>query len=526
MKTRVIKILDTTLRDGTQMFGITFSAREKIEIAKKLDALGIDFIEGGFPGSNPRDAEFFERAKKEKWKNAKICAFGATHHRKFSAENDPNLQKIVESGAPVAVIFGKSSRFHAVEILGISPEKNLEIIENSVKFLRSKKIRVIFDAEHFFDGFLENEKYAIATLKAAERGGAENLTLADTNGGALPKNIKIAIDAVQKIIKTPLGIHAHNDGDLAVANSLAAVEAGAWLVQGTINGYGERTGNANLCSIIPNLQLKMGIEVLPPENLKNLTAISHFVADLATQNPRKDLPFVGDFAFSHKGGIHAAAMMKNPKSYQHIDPKTVGNTAHLSVSDLSGRANIRDFLKKHRIDFSENDLPLFLKEIKNRENLGFSFEGAAASLEVLARHFLEKRDFPFEIRDFFVRTGQLAIAHNRDFGLEATVRGFFKKNRHFHCVAGGSGPVNALDRALRKGLLPAFPILEKIQLTDFKVRIIDMNLGTSAKTRVLMESKNEKTGDIFRTVGCSENIIEASFCALFDAFCFAIWREK
>ena len=527
-----VLIFDTTLRDGSQMPGVSFSAQDKIIIAKKLDEIGINFVEGGWPGSNPKDIHFFELAKKETWKNTKICAFGSTHYKKFSADRDPNLQAILDSGVSVAAIFGKSSQFHAEKILGVSCLENLKMIENSIKFLKKNKIRVIFDAEHFFDGFFENKNFSLDCLRAAESGGAENISLADTNGGMLPEQITEAVLEVKKILKSAtIGIHVHNDGDLAVANSLAAVDAGVKLVQGTINGIGERTGNANLCSIIPNLQIKKNKKILTAKNLSKLTEISNLVQELCNLRGRKDLPFVGKWSFRHKGGIHVSAILKNPKSYEHINPAQVGNFSEFSVSELSGRANIAEFLKKIKISTSPEKISQFLQIIKNKENEGISFEAGEASLEILARKFFEEKKLPFEILKFFVKSekepSNLKINKKKflEDSVEATI--FLKiNNDSFHTAGFGNGPVNAIDQAMRKTLEKKFTVTKNFQLVDFKVRIVDISLGTSAKTRVQIETLDQNSGKIWNTVGCHQNIIFASVQALSDSFVFGIWNQK
>lgn len=519
-----IFLFDTTLRDGAQMTGISFSARDKIAIAKKLDELGFDYIEGGFPGSNPKDSEFFELARKEHWKHAKICAFGATRHKKNACHEDKSLLALRDSGVPVCVLFGKSSRFHAEEILETSAEENLHILEESVRFLVDAGKEVIFDAEHFFDGFFEDRNYALDCLRAAVNGGAGNLTLADTNGGMLPEQIAEALSVVRKTLDIPLGIHAHNDSDLAVANTLAAVNAGVTLIQGTINGLGERCGNASLTSIIPILQLKMGIPVLSEHALSHLTGLSRFVQELSNLNPRKDLPFVGQWAFRHKGGVHVSAMRKHPQSYQHIFPELVGNQSSSAVSELSGRANILEFLQARHISAPEEMVTRLLEKVKEAEREGLLFDGGETSLEVLARKVIEHKPLPFTVIDFFVHTGKIATATDPVSAIEATTRVIID-GKEFHTAGFGNGPVNALDVALRKALEPVYPWLADVELVDFKVRIVDMCLGTSAKTRVQVETKG-KNGEIWRTVGCSQNIIAASMQALEDALLFAIWNGE
>jgi 2-isopropylmalate synthase len=517
-----IQIFDTTLRDGAQMPGVSFSARDKLAIAERLDDMGIDFIEGGFPASNEKDRHFFAQAQKRKWKHAKICSFGSTHHKKFTPNNDPCLAALIESATPVVVLFGKSSKFHAEKILEVSPEKNLEIIEGSVRKITKNGQQVIFDAEHFFDGFLADPEYSMQCLLAAERGGAINLTLADTNGGILPEQIQNAIAEVQKKVHTPLGIHAHNDSDLAVANSLTAISSGATLVQGTINGIGERCGNANLCSIIPNLQLKMGYDILKPKKLIKLTDLSRFVQELCNLRPRKDLPYVGLWAFRHKGGMHVSAMRKTPKSYQHVLPETVGNQSSTSISELSGKANITQFLEEKHIAASVQMTEDILTKVKAKEKEGLTYEGGEASLEILCRTEAEYKSLPFELIDYFVRNqGQHGEEHP-EYAIEATVR--LKANgKEIHTAGIGNGPVNALDTALRKALEPEFPLLKDINLVDYKVRIIDISLGTCAKIRVQIETA-DSNGTTWRTVGCSQNIIAASMQALLDSYTFSVWN--
>lgn len=514
-----VEIFDTTLRDGAQSPGISFSLLDKLAIARRLDALGFDYIEGGFPGSNGKDAEFFAAAAREKWSHARICAFGPTHHKRFLPHDDPALNAIVRSKVRTAVLFGKSSRFHAEAILEVSTAQNLDIIRGSVAYLTGQGIEVIFDAEHFFDGFVEDPDYALACLLAAADGGAINLTLADTNGGMLPEQVTAAVTAVKRVTNTAIGIHAHNDGDLAVANSLAAVAAGATLVQGTINGIGERCGNANLCSIIPNLQLKRGQQILDVTALRHLTETARFVQELGNGPLREDLPFVGHNAFRHKGGVHVSAIRKHPRSYEHIDPEVVGNRTTSAVSELSGKANIIEFLERHEIPFSEDQIPDLLAEIKKIEHAGLSFEGADSSLEILARRLIEGRLLPFRLLHYFVHSQNSALPLE---AVEATVRVEIG-SEVAHTAGIGNGPVNALDLAMRKALEPHFAELKSLELIDYKVRILDMAHGSSARIRVLIESKTP-SGELFHTVGCSQNIIDASMNALADSYTIAIWK--
>jgi 2-isopropylmalate synthase len=506
------------------MPGVNFSAWDKFTIAKKMDELGFHFIEGGFPASNEKDREFFDLAREYKWKNTKICGFGSTHHKKYTPNEDPSLRALSESKMPVIVLFGKSSRFHAEKILEVSPDKNIDIIEHSVQFLRKNGQRVIFDAEHFFDGFFEDPKYSIECILAAERGGAENITLADTNGGMLPEHIAKAFSSVQKKIRTPLGIHAHNDSDLAVANTLVAISAGATLIQGTVNGIGERCGNANLCSVIANLQLKKKNPLLSEKQLKKLTELSRLVQELCNLRPRKDLPFVGKWAFRHKGGIHVSAMKKNSNSYQHIDPSILGNESSIGISELSGKANISDFLERIKIPANTKHIQELLLAIKAADKNGLNYEAGEASLEILAKTVITKAPPPFHIINFFVRTQESGGKEKPEHAIEATVRTKIN-DQEFHTAGLGNGPVNALDVALRKALEPIFPVIKEVELTDYKVRILDISLGTSAKTRVQIESR-KKNCTTWQTVGCGQNIISASMQALVESFIYAIWKKK
>jgi len=508
----MIQIYDTTLRDGTQRKDISLSCNDKITIAKKLDDLGVSFIEGGWPGSNPKDVEFFRQAKNITWKNASIAAFGSTCRASGNPEDDVNIKALLDSETPVCTIFGKSWKLHVLDVLRTTLPENLRIIEQSVSCLRSKNRRVIYDAEHFFDGYKDDPQYALETLKAAVRGGAERVVLCDTNGGLLPFEVGKIIEEVSAVIQIPLGIHAHNDSDCAVANSLAAVHAGCSQVQGTINGYGERCGNANLCSVIPDLQLKMGYSVLDSEKMKELTEISHFVSELANLAPDEHLPYVGHSAFVHKGGVHVAAMRRNPQSYQHIDPVLVGNQMSVVLSELSGKGNILSKAEEYGLDISQSDeVSNALNHIKKLESQGFSFEAAEASALLLVKR--QKKDYkpPFELLDFSVNVQRRQL---RGVISEAMVK--VKIDEEVLYTAGeGDGPVHALDIALRKALISHFPIISQFHLTDYKVRILDGNLGTQAVTRVLIDTQNGSHH--WSTVGASANIIEASWLALADA---------
>jgi 2-isopropylmalate synthase len=511
-----VEIYDTTLRDGAQREGITYSVKDKLNIAKKLDEFGIHYIEGGWPGSNPKDIEFFKEIKKVKLENAKIAAFGATRKANIAPEEDANLRELVNSGAPIATIFGKSWDFHVITALKTTLDENLRMISDSIKFLRENGMRVFYDAEHFFDGYKANPEYAMKTLKAAEKAGAEVIIPCDTNGGALTFELEEIFKKVKEEIKTPLGIHAHNDSELAVSNSIAAVKLGAVQVQGTINGYGERCGNANLCSVIPNLQLKLGIKCIPAENLKKLTELSHYVSEVANLAPDTHQPFVGKSAFSHKGGVHADAVRKDTRTYEHIDPELVGNKRKILISELSGKSSV--YYKIEQMMISEKvDARELLDTVKMLEKNGYHFEAADASFELLTLKMLGKYKKPFELEGFRVIVDQ----RKSEVAAEATVK-IKVGNQHILTAGEGNGPVNALDAALRRALAQAYPIIEKIKLVDYKVRVLDETEGTAAKVRVLIESA---MGDKrWGTIGVSTNIIEASYHALTDSIEYALLK--
>jgi 2-isopropylmalate synthase len=506
----MIQIYDTTLRDGTQREGISLSVEDKLRIARRLDELGVSFIEGGWPGSNPKDAEFFDRAKAMKWEHALIAAFGSTCRVGGGPEDDANIKALLDSGAPVCTVVGKTWTLHVTEVLRTTFEENLRIIEKSVGYLKAQGRRVIYDAEHFFDGYRADSKYALETLRAAVRGGAETLVLCDTNGGSMPWQIAETVRAVAAAVKHPLGVHAHNDSETAVANSLAAIEAGAIQIQGTVNGYGERCGNANLCSCIPSLELKMGKECLPAGKLPTLYEVSHYVAEIANLPADEHAPYVGKSAFAHKGGIHVAAMRRSAVSYQHVDPEQVGNQMRVVVSELSGRGNLLSKAEEFGLD-PKADIGNVLNEIKALEARGFSFEAAEASVALLMKRQEPGYKAPFELVDFLVnvehRTGRGIFA-------EAMVKVKVDGELH-HTAAEGDGPVDALDAALRKAVAPRFPEIRDIRLTDFKVRILDPTTGTGAITRVLIDF--QRGTKRWSTVGASTNIIEASWRALADA---------
>jgi 2-isopropylmalate synthase len=508
----VIQIYDTTLRDGTQREGISLSVDDKLTIARRLDDLGVAFIEGGWPGSNPKDAEFFERARDMEWKAAKVAAFGSTCRVGGGPEDDANIAALLEARTPVCTVVGKTWTLHVTEVLRTTREENLRIIEQSLAHLRQHGRRVVYDAEHFFDGYRADPVYALETLRAAVRGGAETLVLCDTNGGSLPWQIAEVFRAVRAALPHPLGIHAHNDSETAVANSIAAVHEGAVQVQGTINGYGERCGNANLCSVIPALELKMGLEALPGGRLETLYETAHFVAEVANQAPDEHLPYVGKSAFAHKGGIHVAAMRRSAASYQHVEPERVGNRMRVVVSELSGRGNLLSKAEEFGVRVGAGgEVAGVLEEIKVLESRGFSFEAAEASVAMLMKRQEPGYRPPFELVDFLVN-----VEHRTGRGIfsEAMVK-VRVDGELLHTAAEGDGPVNALDAALRKALLPRYPRVADLSLTDYKVRILDSESGTGAITRVLIDTQMGSRR--WSTVGASTNIIEASWRALSDA---------
>ena len=507
-----IEIYDTTLRDGTQREGISLSCDDKLRIAAKLDDLGISYIEGGWPGSNPKDAEFFSRVRQMKFNHAVITSFGSTCRVGGSPEEDANIAALLDSETTVCAVVGKSSPLHVAEVLRTTPEENLRIIRESVAFLVKHGRRVFYDAEHFFDGFAMDGQYAIETLRAAQRGGAEIVVLCDTNGGTLPWDLERIVQTVRKEIATPVGIHVHNDGECAVANSLAAVREGCVQVQGTINGYGERCGNANLLSVIAGLELKLGYRCLPDGKLNHLTEISHYVSEIANLAPDEHMAYVGKSAFAHKGGIHVAAIRRCEESYQHIDPALVGNSMRIVVSELSGRGNLMSKAEEFGLDGDEaGDVSGVLSEIKALEAKGFSFEAAEASVAMMMKRQQSGYTAPFELLDLHVHVHHLS---GNDISAAATVK-VQVGAEVIHTVAEGNGPVNALDTALRKALMPVYPALKDFHLADYKVRILDGGKGTAATTRVLIDTQNGTKR--WSTVGASPNIIEASWRALADS---------
>ena len=516
-----IFLYDTTLRDGSQQAGIHFSLGDKLRILERLDQFGIDYVEGGWPGSNPKDLEFFRRAKKIPLRHARLSAFGSTRRPGVEVQRDANVRALLEAGTPVVTVFGKSWDLHVREALDTDLGENLAMIRETVAFLKARVEEVIYDAEHFFDGFKSNPQYALATVEAALEGGADWVVLCDTNGGALPHEVGEVCARVGEKFGCRLGIHTHDDGGLAVANALEAVRRGCRQVQGTINGYGERCGNANLCTLIPNLVLKMGYRAGEVERLSLLASLSHFVSEVANQTHSPSYPYVGANAFAHKGGVHVSAVLKNPRTYEHIPPETVGQRRRFIVSELSGRANLAHFARERKLPLEKDDDRArdLLERLKAMEYEGYQFEAAEASLDLLMRRALG--EFP----DFFSLLGFRVIVEKdgeASARAEATVK-VRVGDRVLHTAAEGEGPVNALDKALRKALESAYPALRKIRLVDYKVRVLDEKEGTGARVRVLIESADEE--ESWSTIGVSHNIIEASWQALVDSLSYGLWRR-
>ncbi|PYI56461.1 citramalate synthase [Paenibacillus flagellatus] len=517
MATPVI-IFDTTLRDGTQGEGISLSVEDKLKIAQKLDQLGVHYIEGGWPGSNGKDIEFFHRAKELNLTHAKITAFGSTRRKDSKAETDPNLNRLVESGVSVATIFGKSWDFHVHTAIQTTLEENLNMIYDSVRYLKSQGLEVIYDAEHFFDGYKNNAEYALATIRKAEEAGADWVVLCDTNGGSLPSEVSEIVGVVCSKLNVRVGIHAHNDCELGVANSLAAVQAGARQVQGTINGFGERCGNANLCSVIPNLQLKLDYSCVTEEQLQSLTGVARYVSEIANVHLPVNQPYVGAAAFAHKGGIHVSAIMRHAKTYEHIVPELVGNKQRVLVSELAGQSNLLAKAQELNLDMNNetNQTKHIIEKIKELEHQGYQFEGADASLELLLRRAFGDIEDVFEPVSFKLIVGKNA---NESVVSEAIVK-MKVHGETVYTAAEGNGPVNALDNALRKALVQFYPDIQQMHLSDYKVRVIDEKDATAAKVRVLVESTD--FNNTWSTVGVSENIIEASWEALLDSIRYAL----
>ena len=516
-----IQIYDTTLRDGTQGEGVSLSLNDKLMLAKRFDQFGIDYIEGGWPGSNPKDLAFFKEAKKLKFKRAKIAAFGSTRRAHSKVASDDNIKALLEAGTKTVTIFGKSWDFHVREVFKTSLKENLAMIHDSVDYLKSKKLEVIYDAEHFFDGFRENPDYAIQTIREAAKAGCDLVCLCDTNGGSLPHQIAVAVKRARKAVKAPLGIHVHNDGDLAVANSITAVEHGAIQVQGTVNGYGERCGNANLTSIIPVLQLKLKLRVLPEKHLKQLSELSHYVAEVCNMPVENNQPFTGQSAFAHKGGVHVNAMLKNRKTYEHINPSMVGNNTRFLVSELSGKSNVMLKAKEFNIDLDQNapHARTILAKVRELEHQGYQFEAAEASFELLMKKELGKYKKFFAVKEAEVLTEKIGEGNPES---RASVK-LEVKGEEADAIEKGDGPVDALYKALAKALVRFYPVIQEIHLTDYKVRVVNPQDGTAAKVRVFIQFQDQTNN--WSTVGVSENIIEASWQALVDAIEYKLLKS-
>jgi 2-isopropylmalate synthase len=518
-----IEIYDTTLRDGTQGLDFNLTVEDKIAIAKRLDSFGMDFIEGGWPGSNPKDMEFFERMKGIKLSYSRLTAFGSTRHKDNRTDNDPNIQALLQADTPVITIFGKTWDLHVSEALGATLEQNLEMIEDSVAYIKQQGKMVIYDAEHFFDGYKANPEYALKTLEAAARGGADRLVLCDTNGGSLPEFIAHCVKEVKATLEVLVGIHTHNDSELAVANSLIALQTGASHVQGTVNGYGERCGNANIISIVANLVLKLGFE--QPQDLSKLRELSHYIDERANIQPNVRAAYVSDTAFAHKGGIHVSAVNKNPKTYEHVEPERVGNSRRVLLSDLSGRANIMAKSSEYgeTVDSKDPSVKAILDRMKELENRGYSFEGAEASFQLMSKKVRGDYQPYFTLHGFTVMMDKRET--DKDVHCDATIKlevgGQFE-----HTAADGNGPVNALSEALNKALVRFYPTIAELKLTDYKVRVLAGTgpSGTASAVRVQVEITDGK--DTWNTVGASTNIIDASYEALIDAIEYKLLKDK
>ncbi|MCC7366740.1 MAG: citramalate synthase [Dehalococcoidia bacterium] len=525
MPTDRVQLYDTTLRDGSQMEGISLSVEDKIRITRKLDELGLEWVEGGFPGSNPKDAEYFRRLRGVELKNAKVSAFGGTRKPNLTCETDANIQSLVAAETPGITLVGKASMYQVRSVLETSPEENLAMISDTVRYFKQMGKTVFFDAEHFFDGYHDDPDYSLQCLATAARSGADALVLCDTNGGMTTFQMLRAIDAVQhRMNDVRLGIHCHNDAGLAVANSLAAVEAGVWQVQGCVNGYGERCGNADILTVLANLKIKMGLEVIEDEQLARLTEVSHYVSELANMVPNGQAPYVGASAFAHKAGYHVAGIMKDEKAYQHIDPGLVGNSSRVLVSELAGQRNLLMKLQEHGIDypFTQDEIKKLLETVKEKESQGFQYEGAEASFELLVRRTMPGYKQPFELEDFVIVERRRATHEGNELNemlAEAMVK-IRIDGALQHTAAEGNGPVNALDDAARKALIAAYPHIADVKLVDYKVRILDSQAATGARVRVLIESTDGNR--YWTTVGSSTDIIEASWIALADALEYAL----
>ncbi|MBN1574717.1 MAG: citramalate synthase [Deltaproteobacteria bacterium] len=520
---RLVKIYDTTLRDGAQAEDISFIAADKIRIAKKLDELGVHYIEGGWPGANPRDNKFFKGIKGTRFNIAKLVAFGSTRRAGKTAEKDSQIKALLDAETDAITIVGKSWDIHVTQALGVELKENLDMIYDTFAYLKDKTGELFFDAEHFFDGFKANPDYALETLKRAESAGASSLILCDTNGGVMPWDLKEIIERVVKEVSIPFGIHCHNDNGLALANTLTAVQAGAVQVQGTINGIGERCGNADICSIIPNLKLKMDIECISDQQMERLKEVSRFVDEMANRIPNKHYPYVGESAFAHKGGIHASAVSKNPLTYEHVNPALVGNRQRILVSDQSGLSNIKFKAKQFGVDLTDEEKGAkeLVKNVKDLEEKGYQFEGADASFELLMNRTLGRYKPYFRLRGF-----RVIVERRQEDDVpfsEATIM-IDVDGRVEHTAAVGNGPVNALDNAIRKALMKFYPELSEMRLVDFKVRVLTTEAATAGTVRVLIESGDNE--DTWETVGVHENIIQASWTALVDSIEYKLYKDE
>ncbi len=516
-----IELYDTTLRDGAQSEGISFSVNDKLKISEKLDSLGVHFIEGGWPGANPKDMEFFKRVHALKLKNSRITAFGSTRHSNSKARSDKIIKGLLAADTKYVTIFGKSWDLHVHDVFKVDLEENLRMIEDSVRFIKSSGRVVFYDAEHFFDGYISNKDYALKTLSVAQDSGAERIILCDTNGGTITSQVFKIIEDVRSLINTPLGIHAHNDCEMAVANSIAAVQAGCIQVHGTINGYGERCGNANLVSIIANLKLKLGIDCVSDMELRSLTEIARFIAEISNLKMNDNEPFVGNSAFAHKAGVHVNAILKNSRTYEHTDPHAIGNHRRLLISELSGRSTILKKAGDMDIDLTKDSSKAkkILSALQGLESKGYHFEAAEASLELLIKRQMKKFKSFFDLEDFRV------IIEKKSAGImatEATIKLRVGKEVE-HAASLGDGPVNALDSALRKALKKFYPGISGMHLTDYKVRVLDEKEGTAARVRVLIQSQD--SSDSWWTIGVSENIVEASWQALVDSVEYKLLKD-
>ncbi len=522
MSVKTTEIYDTTLRDGSQGEGISFSVQDKLLIAKKIDEIGFHFIEGGWPGANPKDIAFFEEIKKVKLKTAKVVAFGSTRKAGSKASEDENLRGLIAADTQTITIFGKSWDMHVKDVFRVSLEENIQMISDSVKFLRSKGREVIYDAEHFFDGYLHNPEYALKSLETALEAGARTLVLCDTNGGTLPSKVFAIVSEVHSKLNVPLGIHTHNDCGMGIANAVSAIEAGAVHVQGTVNGYGERCGNPDLIAIVANLQIKLGLNCLPAAKLKELTDLARYVSEISNMIQPKNQPYVGQSAFAHKGGVHINAVMKKPQTYEHIDPELVGNRRRFLVSEVGGRTNI--MLKAQELDIElKKESPetrKILQEVQERENQGYQYEAAEASFELLIRKITGKTKEFFKVKKAQVSS---EIIGDRSAAVKAEVELIVGRKKK-KVVESGDGPVNALDKAFRRALASFYPEVQDIHLDDYKVRIVNSKAGTAAKVRVFIEFRDQK--NIWTTVGVSSNVIEASWQALMDAYEYKLMKRN